>query len=104
MTGHEQKQHSDAADSPEHEVLHSLRSIEQHIARIGNHPLVLKHPSTSRELLLQFFKGAAFALGSVAGAGIILSLIVYLLSQIQFVPILGEFIKDILAQIQPPTH
>lgn len=88
----------------QHETQRSLRAIEQHIEKIAAHPLIVKPPSTWRELLLQFLKGAAFGLGSVAGAGIILSLIVFLLSQIQFVPILGEFIKDILAQIQPPTH
>ncbi|MCC7517209.1 MAG: hypothetical protein IT470_07720 [Pseudomonadales bacterium] len=80
----------------------ALRNMEQHLAAIAAHPLMLKPPSVGRELLMQFLKGAAFGLGSVAGAGIILSLVVFLLSQIQFVPILGEFIKDLLAQIQAP--
>ena len=88
----------------EREMMQSIRAIEQQLHKIASHPLIVKPSTTTRELLLQFCKGAAFALGSVAGAGIILSLIVYLLSQIQFVPILGEFIKDILTQIQPPTH
>ncbi|MFO1347862.1 MAG: DUF5665 domain-containing protein [Pseudomonadales bacterium] len=86
------------------EIAQHIRSIEQQLQKISSHPLIVKPPTTARELLLQFLKGAAFGLGSVAGAGIILSLIIYLLSQIQFVPILGDFIKDILMQIQPPTH
>lgn len=88
----------------EREIVQSVRSIEQQLQKISLHPLIVKPPTTARELLLQFAKGAAFGLGSIAGAGIILSLVIYLLSQIQFVPILGEFIKDILTQIQPPTH
>ena len=89
---------------PEREIIQSVRAIEQQLQKISSHPLIVKPPTTARELLLQFLKGAAFGLGSVAGAGIVLSLIIYLLSQIQFVPILGDFIKDILTQIQPPTH
>ena len=89
---------------PEREIIQSVRAIEQQLQKICSHPLIVKPPTTARELLLQFLKGAAFGLGSVAGAGIVLSLIIYLLSQIQFVPILGDFIKDILTQIQPPTH
>jgi hypothetical protein len=80
----------------------SLRNIEQHLHAITQHPLLARYSSVKRELLMQFLKGAAFGLGSVAGAGIILSLLIYLLSQIQFVPIIGDLIKDILAQIQAP--
>lgn len=95
---------NNSASESEREIIESIRAIEQQLNKIASHPLIVKPSTTARELMLQFCKGAAFALGSVAGAGILLSLIVYLLSQIQFVPILGEFIKDILAQIQPPVN
>jgi len=83
------------------DILRSIRAIEQHLQKIGSHPLLITPHSVRHELFLQFLKGAAFGLGSVAGASIVLSVLIYVLSQIQFVPIIGELIKDILAQIQP---
>ena len=44
-------------------------------------------------------KGAAFGLGSVIGATVFVSLIIYLLSQVAFLPIIGEWIKIILEEI-----
>lgn len=88
--------------SPDHagELLRAARSIDKHLESISRHPLLVSPPSLWRELAMHFSKGIAFGLGSVLGAGVVVSLVVYLLSQIQFVPIIGELIKQILAQIQ----
>lgn len=81
------------------ELLRSTRAIESRLQQIGSHPLLADPPSRGSELFFQLLKGVAFGLGSVLGAGVVLSLVVYLLSQIQFVPIIGELIKQILEQI-----
>lgn len=81
------------------QLLQSSRAIEAQLQQINRHPLLANPPSRASELLFQFLKGAAFGLGSVLGAGVVLSLVVYLLSQIQFVPIIGELIRQILEQI-----
>lgn len=88
-----------SATDPGSELLRSTRAIETHLQHIREHPLLASPPSRGSELLFQFLKGAAFGLGSVLGAGIVLSVVAYLLSQIQFVPIIGELIKQILEQI-----
>lgn len=98
MTDPQTPDHSPSPVNPE--MLRALHGIEQHLQALREHPFIAVYGSTPRMLLLQFLKGAAFGLGSVLGAGLILSFVVYLLSQIQFVPILGELIKEILAQIQ----
>mgnify|MGYP001765839661 CR=1 FL=1 len=87
------------ADTLRQQLLQSSRAIEAQLQQINRHPLLASPPSRTSELLFQFLKGAAFGLGSVLGAGLILSLVVYLLSQIQFVPIIGELIRQILEQI-----
>ncbi len=81
------------------DILHSTQATERHLHRLASHKLLADYGSTSRQLLMQFLRGAAFGLGSVLGAGVVLSLLVYLLSQIQFVPILGEWIKVVLEEI-----
>lgn len=51
-------------------------------------------------LLFQFMKGLAFGLGSVVGATLVVSFLAYILSQIEFIPILGEWIKSILLELK----
>ncbi len=82
------------------ELLRCTRTIEGHLQLISKHPLLVNPPSRVKELLFHFSKGIAFGLGSVLGAGVVVSLVVYILSQIQFVPIIGDLIKQILVQIQ----
>jgi hypothetical protein len=43
-------------------------------------------------------------LGTVVGASILVSLIAYLLAQIDFLPIIGDWATAIAEQMQPPTE
>jgi hypothetical protein len=81
------------------EMLHSTQATERHLHRLSGHKLLTDYDSTSRQLMMQFLKGAAFGLGSVIGATVFVSLIIYLLSQVAFLPIIGEWIKVILEEI-----
>lgn len=58
------------------------------------------YKSWPKLLFVQFMKGAAFGLGSVIGAGIVVSILAYLLSQIEFIPILDGWIKNILQELE----
>lgn len=53
-----------------------------------------------RALFRQFLMGVAFGLGSFLGATIVVSMLVYSLGQIDFIPILGEWAARIVEQIQ----
>jgi hypothetical protein len=59
---------------------------------------ILKDPW--RLLGLSFIKGVMVGFGSVIGATVLVALFIYLLSQISFVPIVGDFVKDIIQEIQ----
>ena len=91
-------QESSPPTSPEHQppqsdrllrdILQSAQATEHQLQRLN-----------SQLLTIQFMKGAAFGLGSVIGATVFVSLIIYLLSQVAFLPIIGEWIKIILEEI-----
>ena len=51
-------------------------------------------------LWFSFLKGLMIGFGSILGASVLVGLFVYLLAQISFIPILGDFIEDIILQIE----
>lgn len=59
---------------------------------------ILKHPW--RLMGLSLLKGIMVGFGSVLGATVLVALFVYLLSQISLVPVIGDFVKDIIQEIQ----
>ncbi len=81
-------------------ILLSLKKIERALAHVNSHKLMEIYNSIPKLLFYQFMKGIVFGLGSVLGATIVVSILVYLLSQIEFVPIIGEWVKHISEEIQ----
>ncbi len=81
-------------------ILLSLKKIERALEHVNSHKLMEIYNSIPKLLFYQFMKGIVFGLGSVLGATIVVSILVYLLSQIEFVPIIGEWVKHISEEIQ----
>ncbi len=81
-------------------ILLSLKKIERALEHVNSHKLMEIYNSIPKLLFYQFIKGVVFGLGSVLGATIVVSILVYLLSQIEFVPIIGEYVKHISEEIQ----
>ncbi len=81
-------------------ILLSLKKIERALEHVNSHKLMEIYNSIPKLLFYQFMKGIVFGLGSVLGATIVVSILVYLLSQIEFVPIIGEYVKHISEEIQ----
>ncbi len=50
----------------------------------------------------QFLRGIAFGLGSVLGATIVVSSLIYMLASINFIPIIGEWAREISTLIKQP--
>lgn len=59
---------------------------------------VFKHPW--KFLWFSFLKGVMVGLGTVFAATVLLSLIIFILSKIEFVPIVGDFVEKIISQIE----
>jgi hypothetical protein len=49
----------------------------------------------------QILRGLAFGLGSVIGATVLVSLLIFLLSNINFIPIIGEWANEIRLVLEP---
>lgn len=89
----------DGQDVREMEVLSSIQSIEEELKQLAGHKLLRLYNSVSKLLFLQLLKGIAFGLGSVVGATIVVSALAYLLSQVELVPIVGEWVKNIIGYL-----
>lgn len=79
------------------EELHSLRSELEHL---NQHRFIRLHNSLFQLLGFNFMRGLAFGLGTVLGASVLLSLVIWSLSQIEFLPIIGEWAAEIARQMQ----
>ena len=84
-------------------LLEQSIAIEKRLAFLNDHKLIQVYNSIPHLLWFQLLKGIALGLGSVLGASVVLSGLVYLLSQIEFLPIIGEWVTAILELVKQPT-
>ncbi|TNF57216.1 MAG: hypothetical protein EP307_14395 [Rhodobacteraceae bacterium] len=82
-------------DAPRDE-LHALR---MEVEKLNGHRMVRLHNSVPRILLLNFGRGLAFGLGTVVGASALLSVVVWSLGQIDFIPVIGDWAARIANEI-----
>lgn len=82
------------------QLYQQTQMIHQELNQLNNHKLILTYNSIPRLLWFHLLKGVAFGLGSVLGATVVLSTVVYLLSQMEFIPIIGEWITAVLEVVQ----
>lgn len=87
-------------DHDKTEAAAELQKIRDALETINSHKFIRALNSAPRMIFFQFLRGIAFGLGSVIGATIVVSFLVYLLSQIEFIPIIGEWTQMILEEIQ----
>lgn len=88
--------------SPERDdaLAQEIAALRAEVARLNAHRFVRDLNSPGRMLALQFARGLALGLGTVVGASILVSVSVYLLSQVDFVPILGDWAAEIAREIE----
>lgn len=78
-----------------------VASLRREVARLNQHRFIQVHNSMPRLILFQLVRGLAFGLGTVLGATVVLSLVVWSLSQINFIPVIGDWASQILETIEP---
>ena len=77
-----------------------LHQLREEVARINRHRLFTSQSTVGRMLMLSLGRGLAFGLGSVIGASFLVSLVVYSLSQIDFIPVIGDWASQIADEIR----
>lgn len=80
-----------------------VRALREELTLLRQHKMFQLYQSVPRVLLFRFASGMAVGLGTVIGATVLLSLIVWSLSQIEFIPIIGEWAVRIAAEISALT-
>ena len=81
--------------------LDEVAALRREMARMNRHRFIQVHNSMPRLILFQLARGVAFGLGGVLGATVVLSVVVWSLSQINFIPIIGDWATDLIEIIQP---
>lgn len=87
----------------EKELIKEVKALSKEVRKMKDmeYIKVLKHPF--KLMGLSLLKGMMIGLGSVLGASVLVALAIYLIAQISFVPILGDFVEDVINQIQSVT-
>ncbi|GEM_PF-592138 len=81
------------------ELVKEVRSLRTEVGKLNNHRYIKLHDSVVKLGLFQLYRGLAFGLGSVLGATILVSVAAFLLSKIDFLPIIGDWATDIAREI-----
>lgn len=79
-----------------------VRALRAEVERMNNHRFIRLHDSLFQLGLFQLYRGLAFGLGSVLGATLLVSLVAFMLTSIDFIPVLGDWARQILEEIQEP--
>lgn len=79
-----------------------LDKLTTELETLNKHRFIRVHNSLWRLILFQFTRGLAFGLGSVLGASILVSLVVWWLAQFEFIPIIGDFTNQLIDWIDLP--
>lgn len=85
---------------PSPDTIAELKALNKELKILNAHRFVRVHNSVARLIGFNFLRGLAFGLGTVLGASVLLSLVVWSLSQIEFLPIIGEWAAEIARQMQ----
>ena len=77
-----------------------IKKLSEAIKSLNNNNIFKIYNSTKKILFVSFIKGLASGLGWIIGATILVSLLTYILSQIEFIPILGDIVSQLIEEIE----
>lgn len=84
-----------AADATRADLRAEIVSLREEVAKLNDHRFLRVYAQFWRLLLFQLLRGMAFGLGSVVGATILVSVVAYLLSQVDFIPVVAEWAAEL---------
>ena len=78
----------------------NIKSLEKSLNKLLKHNFFKIYSSFWKLFLISLFRGLASGLGWVLGATILVSVLTYMLSQIEFIPILGDWVSRLIEEIE----
>ena len=84
----------------EKELALEVKKLTKEVKKLKNLEFlrVFKHPW--KFMWFSFLKGLMVGFGSILGASVLVGFFIYLLGQISLIPFIGDFVEEILLQIQ----
>ncbi len=79
----------------------TLAGLSRELHRLNRHRFIRMHNSVWRLLTFNFMRGMAFGLGSVVGATALLSVVVFWLANLDWIPLVGDWLGQLADQIDP---
>ena len=77
-----------------------IENLNNTIEALGKHKFFQMYNSLWKMIVVYLLKGLASGLGWVIGATILVSILTYMLSQIEFIPILGDIVSRVIEEIE----
>lgn len=77
-----------------------IKNLEKSLNNLLKHNFFKIYSSFWKLLLISLLRGLVSGLGWVLGATILVSLLTYALSQIEFIPILGDWVSRLIEEIE----
>ncbi len=77
-----------------------VQKLRESLTNLYNHKFFKIYNSLKLLLMVNFLKGLASGLGWVLGATILVSLLTFTLSKIEFIPIIGELVSQLIKEIE----
>ncbi|MCJ7873090.1 DUF5665 domain-containing protein [Marinovum sp. 2_MG-2023] len=72
-----------------------IRALRKEVEKLNNHRFFRIHDKFWTMLWHSLARGLMMGLGTVIGATLLLSVLVWTLAQIEFIPIIGEWAREI---------
>ena len=86
------------------QLSHEVASLREYLRDLRLQQYIQALLNTRRIARMSFLSGMMSGLGAVIGATVVLSLLVYLLTRLEVLPIMGEWIARIVRIVQQKTH
>ena len=76
----------------------ALRNLQKSVESIPREFEYVIHPG--KHLLLNYVRGIVYGLGALTAVAIVIPLIVWMLNRISWVPVLGDFVTNIVERVE----
>ena len=83
----------------EETLISQLTDLTKQVQRLRDSELLEVFKNPWKFMWFSLLKGLMIGLGTVLGASLLVGIVVYVFSKIQLVPFLGDFIQDVLEEI-----
>lgn len=79
---------------------HLLKQLNEQLQRLNSQKSIQMYNNPLHLLGFMLLKGMAFGVGSVLGATLVVSLLIYLLSFVEFLPIVGDWLHRLIEELE----